>query len=144
MNNCACGKKIGNKNKKCRPCHDKARGKSNGLFRSSIYNRWWLMMRRCYRKNDPRYDDYGGRGIKVCESWHIFLNYYNDVGDVPFEGAELDRINPEGDYEPSNCKWVTASENMQNTRRSKKNKKNFKIIHKDKLCSDCRAKLFIN
>ncbi|MBS1987049.1 hypothetical protein JST99_03925 [Candidatus Dependentiae bacterium] len=139
---CKCGKPISKTSKNCRPCWDKIRGTSNGLAESSIYNRWYLMKRRCYRKSDPRYEDYGGRGIKVCDRWLVFLNYYEDMGQPPFKGAQIDRIDNDKDYEPSNCKWVTPSENSQNMRRAKKNKDKFKTLSKNDLCFDCIKKHF--
>ena len=107
------------------------------MSETSIYNRWWLMIRRCHRSNDPRYYQYGGRGIKVCERWHRFENYFADVGNVPFEGAELDRIDNDGDYEPNNCRWASRSENMKNTSR---NRENYIMIRKDRLCDNCCKK----
>lgn len=141
---CQCGKNKTKNSKMCRVC-DKIRrmsGGSNGMSRTSIYNRWWLMMRRCHIENDKRFFQYGGRGIKVCERWHRFENYYADVGDVPFKDAELDRIDPDGNYEPSNCRWVTSKENSNNKRWSSKYRDIYQMVHIDKLCGDCRKKIF--
>lgn len=99
-------------------------------------------MRRCYKESDKRFFQYGGRGIKVCERWHIFENYYADVGEVPFEGAELDRINPDGNYEPANCRWVSRKENANNRRWGAQYRDTYQMVHKDKLCDDCRKKIF--
>ncbi|MGB8467643.1 MAG: hypothetical protein WCE21_01440 [Candidatus Babeliales bacterium] len=95
------------------------------------------MLRRCNDVNDSRYFQYGGRGIKVCERWHRFENYFADLGDVPFKGAEVDRIDPDGDYELSNCRWINKKENMKNTRWSKDNRDKYVMVRKDKLCKNC-------
>jgi hypothetical protein len=126
--------------KLCRSC-DVIRRKSErgtlGMAGTSIYNRWQLMLRRCNNVSDPRYFQYGGRGIKVCERWHRFENYFTDLGDVPFKGAEVDRIDPDGDYEPNNCRWIDKKTNMKNTRWSNDNRDKYAMIRKDKLCENC-------
>jgi hypothetical protein len=76
------------------------------------------MKARCNNKNNPNYHNYGGRGIQVCERWKAFENFYEDMGDPPFKGANLDRINNDGNYEPSNCRWVTKKENQRNKRQN--------------------------
>ena len=84
----------------------------------SIYN--W-MKRRCYGENEPRYKDYGGRGIKVCDEWlneeHGFDSFVswalsNDYSDE----LTIDRIDVDGDYSPNNCRWFTAAEQNINKR----------------------------
>ena len=84
-----------------------------------MYNSWVSMKQRCSNPNNRAWLYYGGRGIKVCDSWvNSFDNFIDDVGDRPFEGAQLDRTDTNGDYEPSNVRWITASENMKNRRPS--------------------------
>lgn len=87
-----------------------------------LYSRWKGMKRRCYNKNHNHYKDYGGRGITVCDEWlYSFRNFYDWAIPNGFsEDLQIDRINNDGNYEPSNCHWVTAKENMNNTRRNKK------------------------
>jgi len=73
------------------------------------------MKDRCSNPNSENYKYYGGRGIRVCERWiNSFKNYCDDVGDIPFENAQLDRTDNDGDYEPSNVRWVTPSQNAFN------------------------------
>lgn len=72
-------------------------------------------MQRCLDKNSYAYAEYGGRGITVCEHWQDFTNFYADMGEKP-EGLSLDRIDVNGNYEPSNCRWATASEQVRNRR----------------------------
>lgn len=76
---------------------------------------WRLMLNRCYKTNSPDYSGYGGRGIKVCERWHTFNNFLEDMGERP-EGKTLDRIDNDSNYELSNCKWSTNLEQSLNRR----------------------------
>lgn len=82
------------------------------------FTSWSSMMARCYNKNHEHYKQYGGRGIKVCRRWHWFKNFFADLGPRP-DGLSLERVNVNGNYEPSNCKWATHKEQMRNTRRNK-------------------------
>ena len=71
------------------------------------------MRQRCYNPNNDSYPWYGAKGITVCERWHSFSNFLEDMGDRP-EGHTLDRINSEQDYSPSNCRWSTVSDQLRN------------------------------
>jgi hypothetical protein len=94
---------------------------------SSEFNSWEGMMGRCYCKSHASYDNYGGRGIRVCERWRQktrskgdrvqgFKNSLADMGPRP-KGKSLDRINPQGHYEPTNCQWADAKEQHDHQRR---------------------------
>lgn len=98
-----------------------SRLRTHGGSDHKLFQRWFDMNRRCYSKRRKDYKHYGGRGITVCEDWyydnpHGFNNFLNDMQDSYAEGLELDRIDNDGNYEPSNCKWSTRSEQVINRR----------------------------
>jgi hypothetical protein len=112
---CAADLRAG-KSKSCLTCANKEIAKRNikhGMNNTRIYKVWSAMLHRCNNSNATSYIRYGGRGIKVCERWNKFENFLEDMG-IPKDGLTLDRINNDGDYEPSNCRWVTHKENCQN------------------------------
>jgi len=95
----------------------------HGMESSKEYKSWHNMKLRCYNVKDINYKHYGGRGIKVCDKWlNSFTAFYKDMGDKPFSKAQIDRIDNNGDYEPSNCRWVSCAENNRNQSTTKLNK----------------------
>jgi hypothetical protein len=80
---------------------------------TKVYNSWSHMKGRCQDENDPRWKDYGGRGIRVCDRWQNFANFLEDMGEPP-SGMTLERKNPNGNYEPDNCVWATWLEQNRN------------------------------
>ena len=91
-------------------------------FSTPEYRSWQGMKYRCYNPKSKSYQDYGGRGIKVCEKWkNSFENFLKDVGLKPSKEYSLDRIDVNGDYTPENVKWSTNKEQVLNRRPSIKN-----------------------
>jgi hypothetical protein len=80
------------------------------------------MRTRCENPNSKNFKHYGGRGISVCKQWSNFENFLKDMGERPF-GKSIDRIDVNGNYEPTNCKWSTTAEQANNKRNSKNAKK---------------------
>lgn len=77
------------------------------MYRTSIYRSWALMRNRCNNKRNADYNNYGGRGIKVCDRWLKYENFLSDMYKKP-KDAILSRINSNGDYEPYNVKWIST------------------------------------
>jgi hypothetical protein len=82
---------------------------------SPTYVSWSCMKTRCLNRNCQRWKDYGGRGIKICKRWSKFENFLKDMGKRP-PNRSLDRINNDGDYKPSNCRWATQRMQVLNQR----------------------------
>lgn len=82
---------------------------------------WRNMHARCYSEAHNRYKNYGGRGIRVENTWHDFTNFYKDMFLAWAPSLQLDRINIDGNYGPENCRWVTLAENTRKRTNSKLN-----------------------
>jgi hypothetical protein len=82
---------------------------------------WYAMISRCNNKKCASFVGYGGRGIKVCEEWLDIRNFLAWVDNTRIEGYSIDRINNDGDYEPSNCRWADATTQACNQRMNKTN-----------------------
>jgi hypothetical protein len=81
------------------------------------YTAWDNIKSRCYHETRRDYHRYGGRGIRVCDEWlHDFEQFYRDMGPKPTPKHQIDRINNDGDYSASNCRWATQIVNANNKR----------------------------
>ncbi|QAT48560.1 hypothetical protein EQM14_01505 [Caproiciproducens sp. NJN-50] len=90
----------------------------HGMSRTRLWTIWCGMKSRCYYPKNIAYKDYGGRGIKVCDEWlHDFLSFFKwSMKNGYAENLTIDRINYDGNYAPSNCKWSTYEEQENNRR----------------------------
>ena len=85
----------------------------------SLYHIWCEMRARCRNPTHWAYKWYGGRGIRVCERWHSFLNFILDMGPRPGKEWSIDRIDNDKDYGPTNCRWATMKTQIRNSSRTK-------------------------
>jgi hypothetical protein len=123
---CDCGKVTEVRDKQLR----KKRGRTNscgclrdrtvhGLAGDPTYNSWKSMIARCHNERATDFEDYGGRGISVCERWReSVLNFLEDMGPR-LPGTTLDRKDPGGNYEPGNCRWATDEAQSRNKRNNR-------------------------
>lgn len=88
---------------------------THGQSRTLLYKKWVSMKRRCYDKNNDRYQHYGAKGINICKEWFEFVNFYKwAMSNGYSEKFTIDRIDVCGNYEPNNCRWVTIKEQNRN------------------------------
>lgn len=118
---CGCSKNLKGKN------HP---GYKHGKTHTAEFRSWLGLRSRCYDKNNKRYDSYGGRGITVCDRWRdSFENFLADMGPKPTEKHSIDRIDVDGNYEPSNCRWATATIQGINQRKKRSNTSGITGVH---------------
>lgn len=98
--------------------------KRHEMAETKLYSVWANMKYRCNTPSCHAYHNYGGKGVKVCEEWNDdFLSFYKWAIENGYkEGLTIDRIDSNGDYEPSNCRWVTLGENVSKSNKSPRRK----------------------
>ncbi|MEK6933090.1 MAG: hypothetical protein AABW56_04845 [Nanoarchaeota archaeon] len=108
----------GKRDKSC-GCTQYIKNKANfrhGMEGTKLYNKWKNMKSRCLNPNNKDYQNYGGRGITICNEWLEFIPFRDwSLSNGYIEDLEIHRVN-DGNYEPGSCKWVTRTENMRDTR----------------------------
>jgi len=126
---CSCGAEkevskgnlISGRNNSCgclRKELSKERRTTHGMSQTPVYSSWTHMLSRCQNPANEHYHYYGGRGIKVCKEWQTIEGFYKDMGDPPFVGATLERLDTNLGYCKSNCVWADMESQADNTRRS--------------------------
>ena len=95
----------------------KTHGEGNPM--TPRYRAWAHMLERCKNPWHPHYKNYGGRGIKVCDRWKHYEKFVEDMGPHPGKGWSIDRIDNNGAYEPTNCRWATTKMQRRNQRTTK-------------------------
>ncbi len=102
-------------------CYRRDKTVKHGKRNTKLFNRWCLMRKRCNSSNDRFYKDYGGRGIKVCDEWNNSFQQFYDwaMANGYDDSLTIDRIDNDGNYEPSNCRWVTMKVQSNNTRKTR-------------------------
>ena len=122
---CQCGKEVVLASSQIRSgftkscgCLRKEKGRDmlfrHGMKNSREYSAWVHMLGRCFNPRNGKFPLYGGRGIKVCERWQKFENFYSDIGPKPSSKHSINRVNNNGPYSPDNCVWSTSIEQSRN------------------------------
>lgn len=115
-------------------CQHRARRRASrithGLTGTPLFNAWLNMHARCYKKDNPRFETYGSRGITVCPRWHDLKNFVTDMGPSWFEEGSLDRKNNDDGYTPENCRWATDAEQSRNKTTTKIRAEQVSVIQK--------------
>lgn len=120
---CLCGNKVitntsnFKRGSRCWACAVKVRGlthKTHGESNSPLHKTWMRMRCRCNNPNATAYRHYGGKGVRVCDEWNGFVGFRDWALSHGYRPSlSIERINPDGNYEPANCEWITCNENSR-------------------------------
>lgn len=126
---CDCGREkevrgsylVSGHTKTCGKCNIYPKNYKHGMSRSRLYNIYHKMISRCYNRKDICFEYYGYRGIKVCDEWRNSFEMFKNwsLANGYSDELTIDRINVNGDYEPTNCRWATMKDQQNNRRNNK-------------------------
>ena len=130
-------------------CYNKRRvsetHKTHGLIETKLYKIWANIKDRTLNPKHKQYNDYGGRGITICDEWLDIHNFYNwAMSNGYSDELSIDRIDNDGNYEPSNCRWTTRTIQQRNQRIQKNNTSGYKGVSYDKKANKNKAYIKIN
>ena len=137
------------KTKSC-GCYNKRRAsethKTHGLTETRLYRVWLNMKDRVFNIKHKQYNDYGGRGITICDEWkNDFMSFYNwAMSNVYSDDLSIDRIDNNGNYCPENCRWTTPTLQMRNQRKRRDNTSGYKGVYYNKETGRYRARIDVN
>ena len=92
---------------------------SDKMYNTPFYRSWYNMKTRCNNPKSTNYIKWGGRGITYDKKWHTFKGFYDDMYSSYVDGMQLDRINNDGNYNKTNCRWATRKQQCNNRSNSK-------------------------
>lgn len=92
---------------------------THGMTNTKVFRIWVGMHSRCTNPKETGYENYGGRGIRVCDRWQSFEAFLSDMGEPPSSRHQIDRERVNENYEPGNCRWATPKENCRNRRNNR-------------------------
>ena len=121
------------------------RNKTHGFCKNKIYGTWCSMIQRCTKKESKNYKNYGGRGINVCGRWLKIENFIEDMYPSYKDGLSIDRIDVNGNYEPSNCRCVNSNIQARNTRiLQSNNTSGYRGVSYSKIMKKWESKICVN